>query len=101
MLMGFDEEDNQRYQILYGAIAKAGDLAIDIFKAYRRLHQIPKYLEPYAEDCWYDRTGPISASEVSRLFETSISLLKKKIQRLQMEHAVHHPRCRSHVDDSG
>lgn len=35
------------------------------------------------------------------MIEEQISFQEQKVQRLEFEHAAHHPRSRTHLDSSG
>lgn len=101
MLIGFGENKRNGYRMVDEYISEEGDLAIDIFRAYRGLYQIQQILEPDSGAYWVDPSVTVDPAKMGEIIDGHLESLKKKAQRLEFEHAIWHPRCRSHIDDRG
>lgn len=101
MLIGFGENKRIGYRMVDEYISEEGDLAIDVFRAYRSLYQIQRILEPDSGTYWVDPSVTVDPAKMGEIIDGHLEGLKKKAQRLEFEHAVWHPRCRSHIDDKG
>ena len=99
MLMGFGKDKKNGYRVVNEHISEGGDLAVDVFEAYRDLYRIQEILEPDNGAIWFP-PGTTDPARVSEIIENHVETLKKKAHRLEFEHAVHHPHCKSHLDDS-
>lgn len=100
VLIELGKLEDEGEQTVNEYINEGGTFAKDIHSASWRLHRLQRDLEPDSRDIWFQSNDATEMARLTEIIESHVDFWRRKCQRLLMEHATYHPRCKSGLDDS-